>query len=224
MWLEDSSTIKSKRGDRVTICVGDSIVKVDNPGKVLCKYCNDVINYGSKGRVAIIDHLKFGKHASEVDHRQSNYTFGAQLSQKNVAFALFSLFKPPLPPPKQLNPAKHLDHPPAPKLIPLVDHTANMESMILSFMAGNNLSFTLAPKLVDHTANMESMILSFMAGNNLSFTLAPKLVELLIECAADPKVLSSVSLTPCSAAYKLTYGVSDFLKSGIIESMRIFFC
>ena len=68
------------------------------------------------------------------------------------------------------------------------------------------------------------MILSFMAENNLSFTLAPKLVELLIECAADPKVLSSVSLTPCSAAYKLTYGVSDFFKSEIIESMRIFFC
>ena len=58
MRVEDSLTIKSKRGDRVTICVGDSIVKVDTPGKVLCKYCNGVINYGSKGRVAIIDHLK----------------------------------------------------------------------------------------------------------------------------------------------------------------------
>ena len=50
MWLEDSLTIKSKKGDIVTICVGDSIVKVDIPGKVLCKYCTDVINYGSKGR------------------------------------------------------------------------------------------------------------------------------------------------------------------------------
>ena len=29
MWLEDSLTIKSKKGDSVTICVGDSIVKVD---------------------------------------------------------------------------------------------------------------------------------------------------------------------------------------------------
>ena len=55
-----------------------------------------------------------------------------------------------------------------------------------------------------------------MAENNLLFTLAPKLVELLKECAADPKTLSSVSLTP--AAYKLTYGVSDFFKTGIIES------
>ena len=69
MWLEDSLTIKSKKSDSVTICVGDSVVKVDIPGKVLCKYCNDVINYGSKGRIAIIDHLKSGKHASEVDHR-----------------------------------------------------------------------------------------------------------------------------------------------------------
>ena len=141
----------------LTICVGDSVVKVDIPGKVLCKYCNDVINYGSKGCVAIIDHLKFGKHAS--DHRQSNYTLGAQFSQKNAPPALFPLFKPPPPPPKQLNPAKDLDPPPAPKLIPLVGRTANMKSMILSFMTGNNLSFTLALKLV----------------------------ELLKECAADPK-------------------------------------
>ena len=69
------------------------------------------------------------------------------------------------------------------------------------------------------TANVESMMLSFMAENNLSFTLAPKLVELLKEFAADPKALSSVSLTLCSAAYKLTYGVSDFFKTGNIESM-----
>ena len=159
MWLEDSLTIKSKKDDSVTICVGDSIVKVDIPGKVLCKYCNDVINYGNKGRVGIIDHVKSGKHASEVDHRQSNYTLGAQFSQRNASPALFPLFKPLPPPPKQLNPAKDLDPPPALKLIPLVDRTANMESMIFSFMPENNLSFTLAPKLD----------------------------ELLKECAADPK-------------------------------------
>ena len=146
----------------------------------MCKYCNGVINYGSKGHVAIIDHLKSGKDASEVDHRQSNYSLGAQFSQKNAAPALFPLIKPPPPPLKQLNPAKDLVPPPVSKLIPIVDRTANKESMVLSFMAENNLSFTLAPKLVD----------------------------LLKECAADPKVLSSVSLTPCSAAYKLTYSVS----------------
>ena len=156
----------------------------------MCKYFNDVINYGSKGRVAIIDHLKSGKYTSEVGIRQPNYTLGAQFSQKNAPPALCPLYKPLPPPPKQLNPAKDLDPPPVPKLIPLVDHTANMESMILSFMAENNLSFTLALKLV----------------------------ELLKECAADPKALSSVSLTPCSAAYKLTYRVSDFFKTGIIES------
>ena len=100
MWLEDGLTIKSKKGDSITICVGGSIVKVDIPGKVLCKFCNDVINYGSKGRVAIIDHLKSGKHASDVDHRKSNYTLGAQ---KNAPPALFPLFKLPPSPPKQFS-------------------------------------------------------------------------------------------------------------------------
>ena len=146
MWLEDRLTIKSKKGDSETICVVDSMVQVDIPGKVQCKYCYDVINYGSKGGVAIIDDLRSGKHANEVDHRQSNYTLGAQISQKNAPPALFPLFKPPPPPPKQLNPAKDLDPPPAPKFIPLLDCTANMKSMILSFLAENNLSFTLAPK------------------------------------------------------------------------------
>ena len=56
-----------------------------------------------------------------------------------------------------------------------------------------------------------------MAENNLSFTLAPKLLELFKVCAADPKP-SLVSLTQCSTAYNLTYGVSDFFKTGIIES------
>ena len=49
MWLEDSLTIKSKKDDSVIICVGDSVVKVDIQGKVLCKNCNDVINYRGFG-------------------------------------------------------------------------------------------------------------------------------------------------------------------------------
>ena len=69
MCLEDSLTNKFKKGDSVTIYVGDSIVKVNIPGKVLCKYCNTAINYSSKGRVAVIDHLESGEHVSEVDHR-----------------------------------------------------------------------------------------------------------------------------------------------------------
>ena len=74
VWLEDSLTIKSKNGDSVTICVGDSIVEVDIPGKVLCKYCNDVINYGSKGCVAIIDHLKSGKNPRSIElYIEQNY-------------------------------------------------------------------------------------------------------------------------------------------------------
>ena len=151
MWLEDSLTIKSKKDDSVTICVGDSMVKVDTPGKVLCKYCNGVINYGSKGRVAIIDHVKFGKHASEVDHRQCRnlITFLEPSCPREMLLLLFFPCLSHLHHHPNTSILLDLDPPLALKLIPLVDRTANMESMILSFMAENSLSFTLAPNLLN---------------------------------------------------------------------------
>lgn len=59
-----------------------------------------------------------------------------------------------------------------------------------------------------------------MAENNLSFTLAPRLLSLIKECASDDKALSKVSLTRCSASYKLKYGVSDFFRKSTIEAMK----
>ncbi|GFO16457.1 hypothetical protein PoB_004296200 [Plakobranchus ocellatus] len=53
--------------------------------------------------------------------------------------------------------------------------------------------------LSDRTANLEAMILSMMAENNISFSVAPKLVELIRECCNDPKALAGVALDRCVA-------------------------
>ncbi|GFO18213.1 hypothetical protein PoB_004471800 [Plakobranchus ocellatus] len=53
--------------------------------------------------------------------------------------------------------------------------------------------------LSDRTANLEAMILSMMAENNISFSVAPKLVELIRECCNDPKALANVALDRCVA-------------------------
>ena len=46
MWLEESLTIKCNKGDSVTMSVGESILKVDIPRKLLFKFCKDGINCG----------------------------------------------------------------------------------------------------------------------------------------------------------------------------------
>ena len=86
--------LKTKKGE-TSVLFGDSVVKVDLPGKALCKYCDHLINYASRGKDAILMHLKSTKHVTEVDHRQSNYTLGADFGKntKPALFPLFSTFK-----------------------------------------------------------------------------------------------------------------------------------
>ena len=50
-WMETTVLLKSKKCNECEVKLGDSIEKVDVPGKAQCSYCNDVINYGSKGKV-----------------------------------------------------------------------------------------------------------------------------------------------------------------------------
>lgn len=112
-WLDDSVDIKTKKGDNVTVLIGDSIVKVDVPGKVNCKFCSHLINYGIRGKVAITDHLKSAKHIKEVEHRRSNYTLGGEFKPTQKAPALFPLFKVKQPLGLDLHPNPNLLSPSA---------------------------------------------------------------------------------------------------------------
>ena len=54
--------------------VGDFLQKVSMPGKAQCRYCNDLINYGSRGLPSIKDHARSDKHKKGLSLRLSNYS------------------------------------------------------------------------------------------------------------------------------------------------------
>ena len=58
------------------------------PGKAQCLYCDDTINYGSRGCVALVEHATKGKkHAEKVALRRTNYSLGSALVIPTTSFA-----------------------------------------------------------------------------------------------------------------------------------------
>ncbi|GFO04973.1 hypothetical protein PoB_003147800 [Plakobranchus ocellatus] len=92
--LETTVNLKSKKLSEIEVTLGDSIEKLDLPGKALCSFCNDVISYGGKGKIALVDHVQSAKHIGRVEHRRTNYTLGGQYSKNTPETPLFPLFKP----------------------------------------------------------------------------------------------------------------------------------
>lgn len=81
--------------------------------------------------------LKSVKNIAEIEHRKSNYTLDKMQAYPENSFLLFKQ----QPSSKQTSSSDiNLPSPP--------QRTANMENMITSFMAENNLTFTLVPWLV----------------------------------------------------------------------------
>ena len=68
-WLE--RTVEIASGLKVSL--GDDISKTDDAGQAVCKLCNKYINYGSRGAVALDDHVKSAKHIGLVKQRQSSH-------------------------------------------------------------------------------------------------------------------------------------------------------
>ncbi|GFN88405.1 hypothetical protein PoB_001491100 [Plakobranchus ocellatus] len=203
-WLETTVNLKSKKLSEIEVTLGGSIEKLDLPGKALCSFCNDVISYGGKGKIALVDHVQSAKHIARVEHRRTNYTLGGQYSKNTQETPLFPLFKPLKKLSDSNNPAC----------------SSSLQTTSTSSASSSSEDQLRLIPLNDRTANLEAMILSMMAENNISFSVAPRLVELIRECCNDPKALAGVALDRCVAAYKLKYGVSDFFTTGIIECMK----
>ena len=78
--------------------------------------------------------------------------------------------------------------------------------------------------LSDRVNQMQAMLLAFVAENNLSFSLTPKLIDLAQEMARDPKALDSLSLHPTTASYKMRFGVAKtFAEELSVEMQDSFF-
>ena len=92
-WLE--RTVEIANGLKVSL--GDDIAKTDNARQAVCKLCNKHINYGSRGAIALDDHVKSAKHTGLVKQRQSSHKIkdlfdqqkeGAYLTSGNASICI----------------------------------------------------------------------------------------------------------------------------------------
>lgn len=74
-----------------------NIRKVNKEGKVKCIVCDKLVNYGSRGKVAIADHVKSDDHKKRVNLVKTNTKLPASLtggvSEKDKNYGIHPMFK-----------------------------------------------------------------------------------------------------------------------------------
>ena len=75
--------------------------------------------------------------------------------------------------------------------------------------------------ILDRVANMEAMIVAFIAEHNLSFSLSEELIELSKELSRDTTALKRVKLHRTTSSYKLTFGLAVHWKNELVEQLRL---
>lgn len=65
-WLEEEVHVKSDGVDR-KVKIGDSVVKINLPGKASCEWCHSLLTYKGKGLSTLKDHMKTKGHVNQID-------------------------------------------------------------------------------------------------------------------------------------------------------------
>ena len=74
--------------------------------------------------------------------------------------------------------------------------------------------------ILDRVANMEAMVVVFLAEHSLSFTLSDKLIKLSLELSKDSPALKNFKMHRTTASYKLTHGFALVWKNELIDHMK----
>lgn len=79
-WLDKTVKLDVKIGKQTQSAsetLASCIKKSDIAGKALCVYCNDLINYGFRGCIALVEHAtKVKKHAENVSNQNEQQQRG----------------------------------------------------------------------------------------------------------------------------------------------------
>ncbi len=84
-WLQHSVEVQLEKHGVKTFKLEAIFQKIDVPGKAWCTTCESEINYGSRGRVAMIDHVKGKSHIRKTDTVLSNHSIKAMLKDSSAA-------------------------------------------------------------------------------------------------------------------------------------------
>ena len=75
--------------------------------------------------------------------------------------------------------------------------------------------------ILDRVANMEAMVVAFIAEHSLLFTLSDKLIKLSLELSKDNPALKKLKMHCTTALYKLTHGFTLVWKNELIDHMKV---
>ncbi|GBM36397.1 hypothetical protein AVEN_234788-1 [Araneus ventricosus] len=121
----------------------ETIRKLDRCGVAYCLACKKELIYGSRGFIALTDHIKSRKHASGLQRRQENtaITGAGSSNSKDLSYGVHPMFsKVTVAPPALPEP-----------LTSFSDRTVNSEAMLVSFLAEKSLPLSLAPDILELT-------------------------------------------------------------------------
>lgn len=71
-WL-DSSVEISQGTTRDDVRIGDFFDKISLAGQAICRLCNKVTNYGSRGLISLKEHVKSSKHVKQHFESKQSY-------------------------------------------------------------------------------------------------------------------------------------------------------
>ena len=154
-------------------------------GVALCNVCHNVLKYGAGGKSVLL------RHANKAEHKKPS-TYQLHTSSDQASEASCSL-------PYGAAPNIHSD----------AQCSQRVEPQLVKI-----------PSFQDRVAHTEAFVVSYMAENNLPFTMAPKLLEFAKFMSRDPKVLAKISMSRETAAYKLKDGLAPIIKEKIVESIE----
>ena len=138
--VDDGSPCKWKE------CVGDSIRKLDQAGVAYCCRCRSDIRYGSRGLVAIQDHIVTTLHQSKASVDNNFLLPGVGPAHSETPYGLN---------PARCNVQQIVPLPPVSRpLVSMVDRIANQEAILLGFLAEHSLPFSMAPALTQFTRTL----------------------------------------------------------------------
>ena len=74
--------------------------------------------------------------------------------------------------------------------------------------------------LVSRVINSEAKTLGFIAENNLSFSMVPKLIDFAKNLAKDEKALAKLHMDRTSASYKMRFGIGQTFQEQVISELK----
>lgn len=132
--------------------------KTEKAGQVYCTYCSSTLQYGGEGIKALTNHAETATHKRHSKVIKNSMSLSHYGNARNVEELVENDDRP-------------LD-------------------------------------ITTRKARQEVIISSFIAENNLCFSMAPKLIELSQTLSQDSSALKSLNMSRTTASYKLKYGIA----------------